>query len=119
MRVLVVEDSPKMADLLRRGLSEEGYAVDLAANGVDGVWMATEIPFDAIILDVMLPDLDGFEVCRQLRGADRWAPLLMLTARDDVSDRVRGLDAGADDTSRNRLLSPSCSRACARWSVAP
>ena len=97
MRVLVVEDSPKMASLLRRGLTEEGYAVDVVANGVDGVWMATEESFDAIVLDIVLPDIDGFEVCRRLRRANRWAPLLMLTARDDVSDRVRGLDAGADD----------------------
>jgi two-component system, OmpR family, response regulator len=97
MRLLVIEDSPKMANLLRRGLSDEGYAVDVASTGADGVWLATEISFDAIILDVMLPDIDGFEVCRQLRRADRWAPLLMLTARDDVSDRVRGLDGGADD----------------------
>ena len=97
MRLLVIEDSPKMANLLRRGFSEEGYAVDVASTGVDGVWLATEIPFDAIVLDVILPDIDGFEVCRQLRKADRWAPLLMLTARDDVSDRVRGLDVGADD----------------------
>jgi two-component system OmpR family response regulator len=86
-----------MASLLRRGLTEEGYAVDVASNGVDGVWLATEESFDAIVLDVVLPDIDGFEVCRRLRRADRWAPLLMLTARDDVSDRVRGLDAGADD----------------------
>jgi two-component system OmpR family response regulator len=97
MRLLVIEDSPKMANLLRRGLMEEGYAVDVAATGADGVWLATEISFDAIVLDIMLPDIDGFEVCRQLRRADRWAPLLMLTARDDVSDRVRGLDGGADD----------------------
>lgn len=97
MRVLVIEDSAKMASLLRRGLTEEGYAVDVAANGVDGVWLATEQPFDAIVLDVVLPDIDGFEVCRRLRGANCWAPLLMLTARDSVTDRVRGLDAGADD----------------------
>lgn len=97
MRLLVIEDAPKMAMLLRRGLTEEGYAVDVAANGTDGVWLGTEIPFDTIILDIMLPDFDGFEVCRQLRQADRWAPILMLTARDDVSDRVRGLDQGADD----------------------
>jgi two-component system OmpR family response regulator len=97
MRLLVVEDSPKMASLLRRGLTEEGYAVDVVSNGVDAVWMATEESFDAIVLDVVLPDIDGFEVCRRLRRANRWAPLLMLTARDDVSDRVRGLDAGADD----------------------
>jgi two-component system OmpR family response regulator len=97
MRLLVIEDTPKMASLLRRGLMEEGYAVDVVTNGVDGVWLATEESFDAIVLDVVLPDIDGFEVCRRLRGANRWAPLLMLTARDDVSDRVRGLDAGADD----------------------
>jgi len=97
MRLLVVEDSPKMAGLLRRGLTEEGYAVDAVSNGTDAVWLATEQSFDAIVLDVVLPDIDGFEVCRRLRRADRWAPLLMLTARDDVSDRVRGLDAGADD----------------------
>lgn len=97
MRLLVIEDAPKMAMLLRRGLSEEGYAVDVAANGTDGVWLGTEIPFDTIVLDIMLPDFDGFEVCRRLRQADRWAPILMLTARDDVADRVRGLDHGADD----------------------
>ncbi len=97
MHVLVVEDTPKMASLLRRGLTEEGYAVDVVATGVDAVWMATEQSFDAIVLDVVLPDIDGFEVCRRLRQANRWAPLLMLTARDDVADRVHGLDAGADD----------------------
>lgn len=97
MRVLVVEDTPKMASLLRRGLTEEGYAVDVVSNGVDGVWLATEQTFDAIVLDVVLPDIDGFEVCRRLRQADCWAPLLILTARDGISDRVGGLDAGADD----------------------
>ncbi len=97
MRLLVVEDSSKMASLLRRGLTEEGYVVDVVSNGVDAVWLAEEESFDAIVLDVVLPDIDGFEVCRRLRRAGRWAPLLMLTARDDVSDRVLGLDAGADD----------------------
>jgi len=97
MRVLVVEDEPKMAGLLRRGLAEEGYAVDLAGTGVDAVWAATENPYDAIVLDVMLPDVDGFEVCRRIRADGRWAPILMLTARDAVRDRVGGLDAGADD----------------------
>jgi two-component system OmpR family response regulator len=97
MRLLVVEDSPRMASLLRRGLTEEGYAVDLATTGEDGIWMATEIPFDLIVLDIKLPDLDGFEVCRRLRAAERWSPLLMLTARDGVTDRVAGLDSGADD----------------------
>ena len=97
MRLLVVEDSSKMASLLRRGLTEEGYVVDVVTNGVDAVWLATGESFDAIVLDVVLPDIDAFEVCRRLRRAGRWAPLVMLTARDDVSDRVKGLDAGADD----------------------
>lgn len=97
MRVLVVEDEVKMAALLKRGLEEEGYSVDTAPSGSDAVWLGTENPYDAIVLDVMLPDLDGFEVCRKLREAGRWAPVIMLTARDAVPDRVRGLDAGADD----------------------
>ncbi len=97
MRVLVVEDERRMATLLERGLQEEGYAVDLAATGEDGIWLATENAYDAVLLDVLLPDLDGFEVCRRLREARRWAPILMLTARDAVPDRVEGLDAGADD----------------------
>jgi two-component system OmpR family response regulator len=97
VRVLVVEDEVKMAGLLKRGLEEEGYAVDVAGNGSDAVWLGTENPYDAIVLDVMLPDQDGFEVCRQLRAGGRWAPVLMLTARDSVPDRVAGLDAGADD----------------------
>lgn len=97
MRLLVVEDETKMAGLLRRGLVEEGYAVDVVGNGADAVWAGTENEYDAIVLDVMLPDLGGFEVCRRLRKAGRWAPVLMLTARDAVPDRVEGLDAGADD----------------------
>ncbi len=97
MRVLVVEDHERMADLIRRGLEEEGYAVDLATTGEDGPWMAAENGYDAILLDVMLPGFDGFEVCRALRSAGCWAPVLMLTARDSVGDRVHGLDAGADD----------------------
>jgi two-component system OmpR family response regulator len=97
MRALVIEDGSKMAALLRRGLQEEGFAVDVAASGEDGSWLGTENDYDVILLDVMLPDADGFEVCRRLRAADRWAPILMLTARDGVQDRVAGLDAGADD----------------------
>jgi two-component system OmpR family response regulator len=97
MRVLVVEDEVKMAGLLRRALEEEGYAVDVAVNGADGVWFGTENEYDAIVLDLMLPDVDGFDVCRKLREAGRWSPVLMLTARDAVADRVAGLDAGADD----------------------
>jgi len=86
-----------MAALVKRGLEEEGHAVDVVHDGPDGVWMGTENPYGAIILDVMLPSLDGFEVCRRLREAGVWSPILMLTARDEVGDRVRGLDAGADD----------------------
>ena len=97
MRILVIEDSVKMAAVLKRGLEEEGYSVDVARTGEDGLWMAAENPNDAIVLDVMLPDTDGFEVCRRLRERGVWAPVLMLTARDAVADRVRGLDAGADD----------------------
>jgi two-component system, OmpR family, response regulator len=97
MRVLVIEDEVKLAGLLRRGLTEEGLSVDVARNGDDGLWMARATDYDAIVLDVMLPGTDGLEVCRQLREAGRWAPVLMLTARDAVEDRVSGLDAGADD----------------------
>ena len=97
MRVLVVEDEVRMAALLKRGLEEDGYAVDVAGTGPDAVWQAGEFPYDAVLLDVMLPGADGFEVCRQLREDGRWAPILMLTARDDVIDRIRGLDVGADD----------------------
>jgi two-component system OmpR family response regulator len=97
MRVLVVEDEVRMARLLKRALEEEGHAVDVAADAPDGQWMATENPYAAIVLDVMLPGFDGFELCRRLRAAGVWVPVLMLTARDAVGDRVRGLDAGADD----------------------
>jgi len=97
MRVLVVEDDTRMSRLLKRGLEEEGHAVDLAGDGPEGLWLATENPYAAIVLDVMLPGFDGFELCRKLRGAGVWVPVLMLTARDAVNDRVRGLDAGADD----------------------
>jgi two-component system, OmpR family, response regulator len=97
MRVLIVEDQPRMAALVRRGLEEEGHAADVAAKGEDAVWMVEAHPYDAIVLDVMLPGLSGFETCRRLRNAGVWTPVLMLTARDAVEDRVSGLDAGADD----------------------
>jgi len=97
VRILVVEDEPKLADLLARGLREEGHAADVATEGEQALWMAQAAPFDAIVLDVMLPGIDGFEVCRRLRASEVWAPVLMLTARDAVEDRVSGLDAGADD----------------------
>jgi two-component system OmpR family response regulator len=97
VRALVIEDELKMATLLRRGLVEEGYAADIARTGKDGLWMAQATSYDAILLDVMLPDLDGFRVCRELRQGGVWSPVLMLTARDGVEDRVAGLDSGADD----------------------
>ena len=97
MRILVVEDDPKLAGLLQRGLTERGEATDVAARGEDALWMARASAYDAIVLDVMLPGLGGFETCEELRREGVWAPVLMLTARDAVEDRVAGLDAGADD----------------------
>ncbi len=97
MRILVVEDELKMAGLIQRGLSEEGHAADVARTGADAVWMAQAVTYDAIVLDLMLPGLDGVTVCRRWREAGVWTPVLMLTARDSVEDRVSGLDAGADD----------------------
>jgi two-component system, OmpR family, response regulator len=97
MRLLVVEDDVKLARALERGLQREGYAVDVADTGDDALSQATTNDYDAVVLDVMLPGLDGIALCREMRRSERWAPVLMLTARDQVSDRIRGLDAGADD----------------------
>jgi two-component system OmpR family response regulator len=97
VRVLIVEDELKLASLLRRGLVEEAHAVDVARTGEDAIWMAGATEYDAIVLDLMLPGVDGVEVCRRLRAGGVWAPVLMLTARDGVEDRIGGLDAGADD----------------------
>jgi two-component system, OmpR family, response regulator len=97
MRLLVVEDEPKMAALLRRGLREEGVLTDIAVTGAEAVWLATENEYDAVVLDLMLPDMSGLSVCDKLRTHGVWAPILMLTARGEVEDRVAGLDAGADD----------------------
>ncbi len=97
MKILVVEDEPKMLRAIRRGLEREGYAVDAAADGQDALSYGTEYDYEAIVLDVMLPVHDGFEVCRELRARGRRAPILMLTARGGVDDRILGLDAGADD----------------------
>jgi two-component system OmpR family response regulator len=97
MRLLLVEDDAKMAALVRRGLTENGTAIDIAAKGEDALWLARAHDYDAIVLDVMLPGLDGFATCATLRARGIWAPVLMLTARDAVEDRVAGLDAGADD----------------------
>jgi two-component system OmpR family response regulator len=97
MRVLIVEDEAKMAGLLQRGLRDDGLAADVALAGEDALWMAAATDYDAIVLDVMLPGIDGFEVCRRLRAGGVQSPVLMLTARDAIDDRVRGLDTGADD----------------------
>jgi two-component system, OmpR family, response regulator len=97
MRAMVVEDERKMAALIRRGLVEEGYAADVARTGKDAIRMAQATAYDVIVLDVMLPDVDGLGVCRALRSSGNWVPILMLTARDRIEDRVAGLDAGADD----------------------
>jgi two-component system, OmpR family, response regulator len=97
MRLLVVEDESRLALLLKRGLEEQGCVVDVTGDGAEGLWLATEAEYDTIVLDVMLPSLDGLEVTRRLRAAGRWAPVLLLTARDGIDDRVAGLDAGADD----------------------
>ncbi len=97
MRVLVAEDEAKLAALLKRGLIEEGYAVDIAPDGEHARWLVAENAYDAIILDVMLPDGDGFQLCKRFRDNGCWSPVLMLTARDSVSDRIAGLDSGADD----------------------
>ena len=97
MRVLLVEDEVKLAALLRRGLGEQGFAAEVAATGEEGVALATASAYDAIVLDVMLPGIDGFEACRQMRAQGVWSPVLMLTARSALGDRVAGLDGGADD----------------------
>ena len=97
MHILLVEDELKMARALRRGLEQEGHSVDSATDGDDALSRGVEFEYDAMVLDVMLPGRDGFSICRELRARDRWAPVLMLTARDAVEDRIRGLDAGADD----------------------
>jgi two-component system, OmpR family, response regulator len=97
VRVLVVEDEKKLGDLLSRGLREEGYAADVADRGEAALWMAQAVDYDAIVLDLMLPGIDGFDVCRRLRRDGVWTPVLMLTARDAIEDRVSGLDTGADD----------------------
>ncbi len=97
MRVLVVEDDERVARLIERALAGEGHAVDIATSGEEAIWFASERPFDVIVLDVVIPSPDGIEVTRRLRHAEDWTPILLLTGKTDVEDRVRGLDAGADD----------------------
>jgi two-component system, OmpR family, response regulator len=97
MRALVVEDEARLATGLRNGLEAEGFAVDVALTGTDGLWFAREHGYDVVLLDLMLPELDGFEICATLRAERVWTPILMLTARDADTDQVRALDTGADD----------------------
>jgi two-component system, OmpR family, response regulator len=122
MRILIVEDDARMADAIRRGFEAEGIAVDLAATGEEALWRAQASAYGAIVLDIMLPGIDGIQTCERLRTADVWTPILMLTARDAVRDRVAGLDSGADDYlvkpfSFEELLARV--RALARREVAP
>jgi two-component system copper resistance phosphate regulon response regulator CusR len=97
MRILVIEDEAKTSRFLKKGLSESGFVVDIAADGLEGLYLASEIEFDAIILDLMLPEMDGWEVLSRLRQGSRQAPILLLTALDAVHHRVRGFELGADD----------------------
>ena len=97
MRVLVVEDEKRLAAGLKRGLEAEGFATDVALNGTDGLWMAREQPYDAIVLDIMLPGVNGYKICTELREAGIWTPILMLTAKDGELDEAEALDTGADD----------------------
>jgi DNA-binding response OmpR family regulator len=97
VRVLVVEDEKRLAAGLKKGLEADGFATDVALTGTDGLWMARENPYDAIVLDIMLPGLNGYEVCAKLREAGVWTPILMLTAKDGEFDEAEALDTGADD----------------------
>jgi len=97
VRILIVEDDHVVAGAVRRGLEREGFAVDVAADGTEGLWRATETSYDAVVLDIMLPGLSGYEVCARMRAAENWSPVLMLTARDGDVDEARALDTGADD----------------------
>jgi len=97
MRLLVVEDEQRLAAGLRKGLEAEGFAVDVVHSGTDAIWMAQEIPFDAIVLDIMLPGANGYDVCTTLRSEGNWTPILILTAKDGIIDEIQGLDTGADD----------------------
>ncbi|KQZ67567.1 response regulator transcription factor [Nocardioides sp. Root151] len=97
MRVLVVDDEKRLARSLKVGLEAEGFAVDVAADGTDGLWLARENDYDAIVLDLMLPGINGYRVCATLREEENWTPILMLTAKDGEWDQVEGLDTGADD----------------------
>jgi DNA-binding response OmpR family regulator len=115
MRVLVVEDDLRTASLLRRGLTEEGYAVDIAPDGPQAVWRAAAFSYDAVVLDVMLPGMDGFDVCRKIRAGGCWAPVLMLTARGRWLTGSVALMRAPTTTWPSRLTSPSCAPGCGPW----
>jgi two-component system copper resistance phosphate regulon response regulator CusR len=114
LRILLVEDAPAAAQMLAKGLREQGYAVDIAMDGEDGAFKASVNQYDLIVLDVMLPRKDGFSVCRELRASGLPIQILMLTARDTVEDRIAGLDHGADDYLTKPLSTVNCWRACGR-----
>ncbi|MCU1353386.1 MAG: DNA-binding response regulator, OmpR family, contains and winged-helix domain [Acidimicrobiales bacterium] len=97
MRVLIVEDEEVLADTVKRGLEAEGFVADIATDGTDGLWMAKEGDYDAVLLDIMLPGMNGYRVCAELRAAGNWTPVLMLTAKDGEHDEAEALDTGADD----------------------
>ncbi|MEJ7754908.1 MAG: response regulator [Nocardioidaceae bacterium] len=97
MKVLLVEDERRLAETLRRGLSAEGFMVDVSHDGADGLWLARSNPYDAVVLDLMLPKLNGYDVCRAMRADQLWTPVLMLTAKDGEHDQVDAFDLGADD----------------------
>lgn len=97
MKVLVVEDEKRLASAVKRGLESEGFAVDVALDGTEGRWLASENPYDVIVLDIMLPGVNGFQLCANLRDAGNWTPILMLTAKDGELDEAEALDTGADD----------------------
>ena len=115
MRILLVEDQPKLARLLQKGLREEGVTADVAATGLDGVWLATEHPYDVVVLDVMLPDVDGLEVCRRIRAVDDRTPILMLTALARAATGSRASAPARTTTWSSRSPSTSSWPGCVRW----
>ena len=118
MRVLVTEDDRSVAYALQRGLAAEGYAVDVAFDGAEGLWFGQENPYDVIVLDIMLPKLDGLEVCARLRAGGSTVPIFMLTARTGVRSETAALDTGADDFLAKPFSYPCCWPDCGRWSGA-
>ena len=123
VRVLVVEDEKRLGDAIRRGLVAEGFVVDVETNGADGLWAAQNHPYDVIVLDIMLPKLNGYDVCRQLRADENWTPVIMLTAKDGDLDQVDAFDLGADDYLTKpfvvRRAGGAAASACPAWRARP